>query len=314
MSKKRSKKQSTRKYSDKTTISNGNGDHKSAITEPVAPIISVEDGWYRLILFSPFFVGTFLASGFLLSRIDLFTIALTMLASGYYCGRKFSTINQDSIQNNSAPKHKGINLILAMLYVAQIILCFFCFYTTQNVLGTFLLLCTSFLLAFSEALTITRPFHLLLKMGLIILCASMLSVLGVFCQTIDIRLQISILGFTIGCILASYIVAKHTDIIINAGWKKSYLAKDKKGKEVIRPGSASRLYVLSLMLGPAITSMLASTGFIPQLYFLLAAVLLPTPKLANNFLTNSQTNEALAKQTLKLAGICAAAIIAIGLL
>lgn len=300
-SKKRKKKKKVGFQSPKTEGSNKEGKTTRIRRRPglMSRLYANEcAGLYQLIIISPFFVASWSAGGFVLENMKAFMVLTFALLSTNYSVEMF--------YSKSLAYRREFKLIAAASIVATL---FWFFYLTK--LATLALLIGLALLIqiLNSALDHSTPGRVMIHVASILARMCIFSLAGVVTQryVFDpvLRWEYMVFGFVPGFVLASSLVARYTQVLINHSWKRSKEIVNKKGKTRLRPAGITRVFSLLLIAGPTIPTMLTPFDRFPTPFLIVAFAFFSIPKILENFLYQGESDATLALNTANLAlGMC----------
>lgn len=156
--------------------------------------------------------------------------------------------------------------------------------------------------------------HLLTFVALLCLHMAIFSVLGIYSQFQELSIATAVLGLMPGFLLGAALIAKHGSLFDLAGFKRITVHVSKKGIESKRPGGASRIFTIFLMLFPGLVIIAGIFSILPIYFLLVAVVLLRTPNLAQGFQDRTIADRAIYLAAMRLALLATVLMLVAGLL
>lgn len=252
-------------------------------------------GLFRLIVFSPLFIGAWLASGLVLDEIWSFVLLTAAIVL---------------VQSNESYRDKKevpfLDLLQTIIYALSGFAAFGFFAITQHFAGSALLAISLVLLTIFGRLSRDRSINIIYLIVILLVLMPSFSILGIISQTFSHQQSLivhhAVLGFVPCTVLCSSMVAKYSQLFIDESWVRARNVTTKKGEEVERPGGLTRLYSLLLLFGPALPVAVVPLGIFPTPFLICALSFLYAPKLAESFLNASISDQLIAVRTIHLAG------------
>lgn len=255
-------------------------------------------GLYDVVSFMPLFIGTWLASGLVVEQISSFMLASSPLILGRYYQR--------ISDREDIPFAEMFHTIMVALGVASLI-------------GLYALTGHIYLTAFSALAAVMVVAETMIPADsvrrILLLCASvsircsLLGLVGVLSQIFEQQPSFEfvhgILGLTPGMVLASSLIARHSKVLLEAGWLRSQQRKNRKGEMVPRPGRLSQVFSLLLVLGPAIPVTLTPLKIFPPVFLLCCIAFHSIPKITEAFFKGSQPDSVLCIRCINVAALLA---------
>lgn len=261
-------------------------------------------GLYRFALYFPLLIGAWCAAGIVLSDVLIFAlITLSIALTHFY---SVSKAREDI---------PFVGNLLLLLQAAEVVLVITAYHLTKHPGLVSALAVVAALAIAEEHLDLKRPRGVLLLAFSNTLRACLYAVLGVLSQVHSLGLETYLIyalyGFPVACVLFAYLVLKHADVFLNAGWKVKKEVTKKNGSTILRPGSLSQLYAFALMIGPAVPCAAVPFGLVPSSFLVLALSFLVLPKLAEAQFNESSARELIVLQTiLSAAGVALLSLLA----
>lgn len=199
-------------------------------------------------------------------------------------------------------------LLAALLLLAS--------YTFVPYIPIVLLLALSGILFYAiQVLVVASVRQVLLLTSAIVLEMGLLAFLGMASQFPDqVVLQAGFLGVFPGLLLAGSMVARYAQLLEKHGWRRSFIAQNRKGNEYSRPGLVSTLYSGLVLVVPAVFVALPLYQILPMPFMAAVLPLIPIPAICSEFLERRRPDEIIARLSLRLAFVMSVLMLAIGYL
>ncbi len=242
---------------------------------------------FTSLLLSPLIIGSVVATGLRAPHFALFSVTIFALIVSRHLGQLIRAGSGNTLRSASL-----YMLLLALLSTFA--------YLADSLEATLLLIPISLSLILFEVRRVVGPGSLTLQLVLICFSASLLPVLGIFCQVQELHLGTFVLGLPTGAMLAASYVAKHAALLESKGWVRKKIVGAPGKSPRSRPGLPAQLYATCLMVIPCLVIVFASLRFIPLALMAIVIAQLPAPKLATAFLNREIPDADVERNTLRL--------------
>ena len=236
------------------------------------------DAWFRAVMFSPFFVGSWIAGGFLLQEYLTITCTVVLVMAATYFGQ---VAKSAAAIRSEAKEHKAISLLIIALLVAQ-------FFVLQNYIANLLVLAVVVAYVTTGDLVFDSTRQLLKACVALIGGMFALTVLGAYIQLQEFypaTWWVGLIGAISGSLLGATLVLRHREVCQAAGWRFHRFVTDKKtGEEIRRPAKALQAVSILSIVIPSTPVILSGVQFLPISFLLYTIVVLPTTSMAGQLL------------------------------
>lgn len=304
--KKKNKKKKKVRFDPKPSVS-GNTQKESKISFFFKKLYSNDSaGLYQLVTVAPFFIASWVAGGFIISRMTEFFIVTLVMIVGSYTG--------ELEKNKKLSYKKEFKIISTAILVALI---FWFSSVTSHLALTLLLAVTVLIQRLSEYIDFSNVKNIILKCSGMIIRMSLYSLIGIVSQRYvenpEIQWQYVVFGFVPGTLLAGSLIARKSQVFINSSWSRFSEGKNKKGEAVKRPAGLTRLLSMFLILGPALPTILTPFDIFPTPFLFTAVAFYFVPNILEDYLNESQADAVIAMRTANLALAMSALVLLIGI-
>lgn len=246
------------------------------------------EGLYNLSFWLPLFASSWLVHGFIVKKIDTFSYFFIPLVIF------FILINSKQQNEISLAKKKQTIVFILIFFILYTLYLQHSLEKLELTISFFIVVLCFIADWLLSPMQINSILKVVIKSILPLIIVSCFVIIGIFSQYEERfslkALSYLVLGIIPGLTLMSRTCLMHSKVLENKGWKYEQLVKTKKG-EIKRPGGISRLVIGTMILGPAIPSILMPFNVIPQSMFIVSLSFLMVPKLAQKIQSKQGSHE-----------------------